>query len=299
MFGVGALLNGAFGLVRERIGAVGIWGALYFLCTLATMALVIPMNVTIATSAGGPPDPAMLGRIVGPALLLYTASLVILVVLFAAAFRAVLHPDRSAFGYLRFGMDELRLLGLALLVGVASVVGSIICEVVIVVIGGVLAVAVGAGSAVTAGVVLALAWLAGFLYLQVRFSLAGPLSIYHGRFVLGESWTLTRGRFWSIFGAYLVIFAMFLVIYLIFSAIIYMPMLGAIGGAMRNSQDPAAAQALSAAFAKRFSGFSALTIGVAVFGGLIGALWVGLNGGAAATAVRLLVDDRDVAATFE
>ena len=145
--------------------------------------------------------------------------------------------------------------------------------------------------------VLFTAWLAGFLYVQVRLSLAGPLSVYRGRFALAEAWTLTRGRFWAIFLAYAVVFVILFIAQMILSAVTIWPVLsGIMSQAMRNPQDPAAAQAASAQMISQFTSFSPMMIGISLLGAVIGALWVALNGGAAATATRLLAGGREAEA---
>ena len=40
MFGTGPILEGAFRLVRERPGAVAIWGLVYFLCVAGMMLAI-------------------------------------------------------------------------------------------------------------------------------------------------------------------------------------------------------------------------------------------------------------------
>jgi len=143
---------------------------------------------------------------------------------------------------------------------------------------------------------LFVALLAGFLYVQVRLSLAGPLSVYRGRFAIGEAWALTRGRFWAIFLAYAVVFVILMIAQAIVSAVTIAPLLGGIMSQARNPQDPAAAQAATMQMMSQFTTFSPLMIGVTLFGAIVGALWVALNGGAAATAARLLAGGREAEA---
>jgi len=296
MFGTGPILEGAFRLVRERPGAVAIWGAIYFLCMAGMLAATRPLFAAMG-KPGSPPDPAAFLGMMGGLFLFELFLLLVLVVLFAAAFRAVMRPEESGFGFVRVGMDELRLLGLALLVGVGTFIAYFVAALVIGVVTGVLAVAAGRAASVLVMAVLFVAWFAGFLYVQVRLSLAGPLSIYRGRFVLGESWALTRGRFWAIFLSYAVVFVILFIAQVILSAVTIMPLFsGAMSQAMRNPQDPAAAQAATAQMMSQFTSFSPMMIGIALFGAVVGALWVALNGGAAATAARLLVGGREAEA---
>jgi len=296
MFGTGAILEGAFRLVRERPGAVAIWGLIYFLCIAAMLASLRPFAQLLSNPAAAR-DPAAVMGVIGGVFLVELLLMVVLVVLFAAAFRAVLRPERSGFGYLRLGMDELRLLGLGLLVGVLSFIAYLVALIVIGVVAGVLTNAVGVSAGFLTSALLVLAWIAGFFYVQVRLSLAGPLSVYRGRFVLGEAWALTRGRFWAIFLAYALIVVILSIAQMIVSAVAFMPMYSAmIGEAMRHPQDPAASQAASAQMMGQMTSFGPTMIGLAVFGAVIAALWVALNGGAAATAAKLLAGGREAEA---
>ena len=51
-----------------------------------------------------------------------------------------------------------------------------------------------------------------FIFLGVRLSLASPLTFATGRITIRGSWTMTRHRFWPLFGTYLIAFALSLVV---------------------------------------------------------------------------------------
>src|SRR4051794_21168652 len=118
MLNVGTILGGAFGLVKRRPVAVAVWGAVYFVGLLGFMIVMQPMFQAQAAIAGGADPaaamagmPAMLGRL----LLVELGIFILFIILYTATQRAVLRPDESAFAYIRLGMDELRMLGLSLL----------------------------------------------------------------------------------------------------------------------------------------------------------------------------------------
>ena len=50
------------------------------------------------------------------------------------------------------------------------------------------------------------------IYAEVRLSLAFPLTFMRRSFVIGEAWRLTRGRFWTLFGAYFIIGLVYMVL---------------------------------------------------------------------------------------
>jgi hypothetical protein len=110
----------------------------------------------------------------------------------AALYRMRLRPEAApGLYYLRIGKDEGRLFGLWLAMTVIFMA--------LVMAGFLLLSALGqaGGLATWAG---ALACCALFAWLAIRFSLAGPASFATGRFGLADSWRLTRGRFWALFG---------------------------------------------------------------------------------------------------
>jgi hypothetical protein len=64
---------------------------------------------------------------------------------------------------------------------------------------------------VAAGVLVAIllpVLLCVFIYLGVRLSLASPITFASGRINVFGSWAMTRGRFWPLFGTYLIAFAL-------------------------------------------------------------------------------------------
>lgn len=109
-----------------------------------------------------------------------------------ALYRLTLRPGGApGLFYLRVSRDEGRLLilWLVLLVLFAGVMtaGFLVLQ----------RLEAFGGLATAAGTVL---FLAGVVWLAIRLCLAGPANFALGRLGLADSWRLTRGRFWALFG---------------------------------------------------------------------------------------------------
>ncbi|HLI67501.1 MAG TPA: hypothetical protein VKU90_14155 [Caulobacteraceae bacterium] len=116
-----------------------------------------------------------------------------------AVYRAVLRPTESARGYLRLGVDELRMAAL-------NVIFALILAATLFAVGMVAALAGAAAAGAPSLVVLVgdlvtiAAFWAGVIVL-LRLSLAGPMTFAERRLVVFDSWRLTRGiglrLFWT------------------------------------------------------------------------------------------------------
>ena len=150
MLSVGTIVGDAFALVRERFGSVLVWGLLYSLGAFALgyfmMSSMVPM---MAIDENADPSIALgaMGSFFGRLMLLYLAFLCLYNVLLTAAQRAALRPKESGFAYLRLGGDELRQIGLSILIGIMFMVVYLVAAFVF----GIIAVAVGVGAGVGAG----------------------------------------------------------------------------------------------------------------------------------------------------
>src|SRR4051812_40217992 len=111
MVTVGSIVNGGFRLLRERPLSVLIWGAIYMALTVASSLLLMrPIMAAQGGAAvpGAMPSPAMFALFIP----FYLGVILLSVVLYAAALRAALRPEEGGFASIRFGLDELRLIGL-------------------------------------------------------------------------------------------------------------------------------------------------------------------------------------------
>jgi hypothetical protein len=296
MLTVRSILKGTFGVLRDHPKAVGAWCVAEAAATALSTFLMRPMNRMVAASA----DPSVplptasaarvsliLGELVG---------LAVFIVVVAAVMRAVLKPREEKLAYLRVGLDELRLLALGILWAVVLYALFVVATVLAAMVA-VQFVRVGdveAAKRVIAIVLLLVSCV--LIWLQMRLGLAFPLTLLRGRFVIGESWRLTRGRFWRLFGASAVIVLLMIALVLVVLAVMPGPAWGDVFRGDINSEAARQASARQAAANLAVTPVSAIAW---ILSGILGGLSAALFGGGAAAAARLLVVDVDsIAETF-
>lgn len=205
-----AALEG-FRVTRENPRAFGAWVIVSFGVSVlsAISTVLMPANVRhgleTITANETPTAGQLLDALIvaAPVLVL---GLAIQCVMAAAVYRLIFRHDDTRFGYLRLGADELRLMGLTLIyfaLAVGFVVGVTMVSAIITALASV------AGQAVEAFVALA-SWLFSMgvvVYVLVRLSLAPVATFAERRLAIFESWTLTRGQFWRLLGAYVLALA--------------------------------------------------------------------------------------------
>ena len=212
-----------FRLTRERPRALIAWACCYLMFTYA-VALVAELTLGTQSQAligdfqRAASDPAAFWAAAQKLAPFFLAglplSLAFQSIFTCAVYRAILRPRDARAGYLRLGMDEVRL-------GVLNVIlsflwGAIIFAVLMVTI---LAAATAGTTATSAMVLLGdavtLVMVAGGIMVLVRLSLAGPMTFAERRLRIFESWHLTRGAFWRLFWAYLLTFLLGFVVLLL------------------------------------------------------------------------------------
>jgi len=199
-----------FRVARERPWAIVAWAGVAFVFLIGDVILrtfLIDANAIQASSqalvAGETPGQQLVRMVAATVPYLAAAvpiSLVFYGILFAAAYRVVLEPNSSVNG-LRLGIQELRqvllilisgvlvfiaYLGVAFLCGLAYVLMRPLSEP--------LAAVIGALSVVISYALL--------IVLPIRLSLAGPHTFVEHRLRPFASWTMSRGHFWPMLGAY-------------------------------------------------------------------------------------------------
>ncbi|WP_343519422.1 hypothetical protein [Sphingomonas sp.] len=288
MISVGRVLEGAFGVFREHFTAVAIWAGIYLAGNIAILLAMAPMMASAldpATSA----DPGAMMSAMAPVWLLNLILALVGVVLYTAAMRAVLRPNAGGIAFLRVGMDELRMIVLCILFFIVSMVLLFGASLVL----GLLGAGVAMGSQSPALTVL-FSFLIGLIvfglavYFIIRFSLAFPLTLHRGQFVIGEAWRLSRGHFWTLFGAALVVVVIGFILTMVVSVFAMGSYFADIMSAVGN---PEASLLAAERQAERFSSFSVMMILQSIGSAVVAAVWVALSGGSAAAAARLLVED--------
>lgn len=207
-----------FRVIRSQPGAVLVWSLAYMLAQVAIVGVILALFggtfATVVQSSGGTAaamSPEAAQRLIGSgllmALVLTPVALVFGAVFLDAVFRPVLRPtDRGVF-YLKLGADEGRLILLFLAwIGIALLAYLAVAIVSLLLIAISAAAAHGGRGAALPGLMVAvivLATLCGAVWLMVRFSLAAPMTFAEKRVRVFASWGVTKGRFWSLFGCYL------------------------------------------------------------------------------------------------
>ena len=198
-----------FRLTRERPRVVAAWALLYALMSLITAVVMVstigPEFATLrAAQSSGPADPAVameqLRKLSPFFVTIFPFVLVFWSVLTCAVYRAVLRPELAGFGRLRFGGEEVRMIGLTVILWLLMF-ATVFLSTLFVSFGGMMA----AGAGVLAGLLgnmISLAALIVTIWVWVRLSLAGPVTFMTGEIHVFRSWTMTRGHFWPLAGAY-------------------------------------------------------------------------------------------------
>jgi len=288
MISVGRILEGAFGVLRVHFVAVAIWGAIYLAGSIAMAIAMRPMMGQMLNPGFGQ-DPAAAVAAVGPFYLLGLLLGIVSTILYTASMRSVLRPDAGGIAFLRLGVDELRTLGLLLLFGIGSFVLFFAASLVIGLFAG--GMAVGSESVALTVLLSALVGIVLFgllLYLVIRLSLAFPLTLHRSAFAIGEAWRLSRGHFWTLFGAALVVSV---IGFVLSTAINMVAMGGYFADIMSAAGNPEASVKAMERQAVAVNSFGTLMILQSIGGSIVAAVWFALSGGSVASAARLLIRD--------
>lgn len=281
---IGSLLNGGFRLIRERPGAMLIWTliqlAVAIAMSFATMAI---LQAGVAASLSGESVQTVQLNAALQSFLLGLAGLAISTILYAAVQRAILRPDEGGPGWLRLGMDEVRLFLLLLLCGAVFLVAAVVVGLFL------FAFLKGAGQATATLATYLVLGIAGAL-VGTKVSLIFPLTLKRQAYAIGEGTALSRGHFWTLFGAYFIVFLIMLAIGFASLAVTQPEYLSAIFQHGFGSAEEEQAQLLE--YQKLMAGTidAPVIIGWALTA-ISGAISCALLGGAAATAVQQLTTD--------
>ena len=217
-----------FRLVRRKPVALIAWALLYAVLSLASVfamsnaiGLMVEWGERAEALESAEPTQAEVmavfqgfGEVMLSLAWLLPVSLIVGAMLMAAVARAVLNPRAGGFGYLRLGMDEVRVFVVSLVLCILLFCGWLAVGLLV----GVLAGIAGATGASWMWLVVVLGGLAGvaaIVWLAVRLSLAVPITVAVNRFAIFASIALTMRRFWPLLGMAVIAFVMVLVISLL------------------------------------------------------------------------------------
>lgn len=246
-----------FRLVRRNPMALVAWTLVYLVFTLANVAAVGQMGPAMADLAtlmegmeGTSPTsmadlaPVMeaYGRLLSSMAWMFPVSMIVTAMLTAAVARGVIEPKaRATFGYLKLGMDELRVFVVTLVLTVLLAIIAFFAFFVAVFIG-VAATTLIEGWGWLIGFVTSFAAIALIVWLAVRWSLAVPITLAEKKFAFFDSFRVTKGRFWPLLGMAIIAGVMTLLVMLL-SMIVSAP-LGIMSGmtmaGAMSGGDPAA-----------------------------------------------------------
>lgn len=226
-----------FRLVRRNPVALVFWTLAYLVLSVGSMLAMIlhrdqivegmrTLETLSASGASSMEDISTMmdayAQMTSYSFLVLPLSILISAMLSAAVARGVLTPDDKRFGYMRLGMDELRVFVVTVVLAILTALIAGMAFGVVMMIGSVGAVT-GQAWLFLVAVLAALATFALVIWLAVRWSLAVPITVAEKKFAFFDSFRLTKGRFWPLLGMAIVAGVLSLVMWAL-SMIVVLPL---------------------------------------------------------------------------
>lgn len=241
-----AAFTGVGLLARRPLAAIAwafVWAALVALITIP-FAGALAAYVTLVAKTGGHYSPYQLVPIAPQlgafGLLMGLGGLVVGAVVSCAVYRAVLEPEASGYAYLRLGDQEIQVMLVNFVRGVILFIINFVISITV----AMLMILAGGITMLSAAIrVIGEVILLGVLFwVQLRFSLAGPMTYVDHRFRLFESWALTKGLIWRLLAVGAILLVIGIVVYL---AVVSLAVAGCLA-LWNNAPRPGDVQALLA-----------------------------------------------------
>lgn len=239
---VGEAISEGFQIIRRAPGAVLLWGSTQFVYIALVILILGPFYVSFfhavqaSGTGGGDPTAAMQAfsgqaqSMQGFTYLIDFVQIGMYAIVYCAVFRAVLHPERGQWGYMRLSMPELFVGGLLFGAGFAFGFGFVFAGIVVAIVIGILVALHVIWAAVLIGLAAALAAVGALLYFGLRLSLVGPMIVDTGEFRFAEAWRLTKGQVGALFLVGLALFAIALFAEILLGIVIAALGLGLLAG---------------------------------------------------------------------
>lgn len=288
MLNVGSIVSSAFALLARAPVAIGVWSALCALPGIGWWFIARREFSRLLEGSGFGAEYfiGMIGTQVALGL--------ITVLIATAALRLSLRPNEPGVAGLRVGADELRILGVSLLLGLAFLVVALALGIVVAMVS---LSSTGSGAGDLGNVVIAIPFilvaLAIFVWLQVRLSLVLALTFVRRNIAIGEAWDQTRGRFWTLFGGYFVIFLFVVLLWSLSGLVTAAPYLSSFMEAGLE------AEAMEGIAQGQMTRISVTTVASWALSGLTGTIAIVLFTCATAAVVRALgLEEEEISRTF-
>jgi hypothetical protein len=210
-----------FRLTRERPGTILAWAGVYLvgivLLSLLMAASLGPDFVALLRKNDGQlgqddvqAAAAMLVHVWPAFILVLIAAVFLMSVLTAGIYRTILRPQERGLAHLRIGREEFRLTTLNLVLFALGIVCLFIALTVTQVL---------RSTAPLLGFAGGIGMLVLSLWIGVRLCLATPHTFVTGHISLRETWGLTKGHFWKLFGMIVLAVVFYVMIWLLISMI--------------------------------------------------------------------------------
>lgn len=213
-----------FRIIREKPGLIVAWGLVLLIGNgiglAAALPLAWPTLKVLFSGAAFPTEPMAMFSLIGglflPCLILIIVTVIVRSIVDCAVLRLVLESPQKSFGYMRFGSDEMRIIGFGIVMGLLIFAFSFVCSLASSMIGMVLTLALSKTSAAGLGVVVQmLLYYGAVYYIQIKLSLAKAQTFKEKSLNFFGSWKLTDGSVLTLLLGYIVLGILMFVVVLL------------------------------------------------------------------------------------